>query len=299
MKILISGGHGFIGNALTARLETDGHKVSWLTRRPSEPNTHHEIFWDPDAGKIDEKELVDYEAVVHLAGDGIADGRWTEAKKKRIRESRIMGTHLLSQTLARLPNPPKVLISGSAIGFYGDRGDESLTEASSSGQGFLAEVCREWEGATQPAKEKGIRVAFARTGIVLGTRGGALPKMLTPFKWGVGGNLGSGTQYMSWITLEDEVKAIVFAIGNKTISGPFNITSPHPVTNAVFTQTLGRVLHRPTILPAPAFALRLAIGEMADALLLSSTRVLPEKLLQAGYKFRHPNLEEGLRSVIE
>jgi uncharacterized protein (TIGR01777 family) len=297
MNILISGGKGFIGSALTSQLEAEGHRVSLLTRRPGQ-GARPEIGWDPESGILDEARLTGFEAVIHLAGESIAEGRWTPAKKNRIRESRINGTRFLARALARQAVPPRVFISGSAVGYYGDRDDEILTEDSEPGSDFLASVCQEWEGAARPAAEKGIRVAYPRTGIVLGKEGGALPKTLLPFKLGAGGNLGSGRQYMSWIVREDEVAAIIFALSHKEISGPFNVTAPAPVTNAEFTKTLGRVLRRPTFLPAPAFALRLALGEMADALLLSSARVMPEKLLKAGFKFRYPDLIGALQNTL-
>jgi uncharacterized protein (TIGR01777 family) len=238
------------------------------------------------------------EAVVHLAGENIASGRWTAARKARIRSSRVMGTRTLCETLARLSQPPKVLVSASAIGYYGDRGAEPLWENSAFGTGFLAEVCRAWEEATQPAVQKGIRVVLLRIGIVLSPAGGALAKMLIPFQLGLGGVIGSGNQYMSWIALDDVAGVIAHALVTDTLQGPVNAVAPYPVTNREFTKTLGRVLRRPTVFPLPGFAARLAFGEMADALLLASTRVEPKRLLATQYVFRYPELEDALRHLL-
>lgn len=294
MKILVSGGTGFIGSALTSHLFQKGHSVSILTRSVGrKPGS--EIQWNPVHGQIDEKSLEGFDAVVHLAGENIAAGRWTNGQKERIRESRVKGTRLLGQALSRRSRPPKVFLTASAIGYYGDRGSDVLTEESSNGKDFLAQVCLEWEEAARQACQRGIRVVHSRMGIVLGPNGGALSKMLLPFKLGIGGRLGSGRQYMSWVALEDVARAILFALENAALEGPFNMTAPEPVTNIEFTKTLARVLHRPAILPAPVVGLRLILGEMADALLLSSARVRPQKLLNAGYIFRHPSLEETLK----
>jgi uncharacterized protein (TIGR01777 family) len=256
------------------------------------------IYWDPAQGHLSQEQLEGFDAVVHLAGESIAEGRWTAAKKKRILDSRVQGTKLLSETLARLKNPPRVLVVASAIGYYGDRGGEILTESSSRGSDFLAEVCEAWERAAQPAKEKGIRVVHPRIGIVLGKGGGALAKMLLPFKLGLGGRLGSGNQYMSWIALEDLVGVIQFALNHSALNGPVNAVSPAAATNNEFTKTLGRVLNRPTIFPAPAFALKLLLGEMAQALLLSSANVKPQKLLETKYPFKFAGLEPALRNLL-
>jgi hypothetical protein len=236
---------------------------------------------------------------VHLAGEGIGDKRWNDEQKAKIRDSRIRGTTLLAETLAKVAKPPKVLLSGSAVGFYGDRGDEVLTESSRPGGGFLADVCVAWEAAAAPAKEAGIRVSHLRTGIVLAGSGGVLPKMLTPFKLGVGGKLGSGSQWMSWVAIEDEVGAIVHLLGDDAPAGPVNLTAPNPVTNGEFTKALGKALGRPTVLPVPKFGLKTLLGpEMAEELLLASQRALPTRLLDSGYTFQHPDLTETLQAAL-
>jgi hypothetical protein len=236
--------------------------------------------------------------VVHLAGENIASGRWNAARKARIRDSRVEGTALLARTLAELENPPSVLVCASAIGYYGDRGDEVLTEDSIPADDFLGTVCREWEAASAPAAEAGIRVVSLRFGVILARSGGALAKMLTPFKMGAGGKVGSGQQFMSWISLDDAVRTIDHAIATSDLSGPVNAVSPNPVTNAEFTRALGGELRRPTVLPMPAFAARLAFGEMADALLLASARVQPKRLVESGFEFRHPEIAPALRAVL-
>jgi uncharacterized protein (TIGR01777 family) len=246
---------------------------------------------------IDLESIEGFDAVVHLAGENIAARRWTAAQKSKIRDSRVKGTTLLATTLGRLKRPPSVFISASAIGYYGDRGDEQLQETSSPGSDFLANVCKEWEAATEPASRAGVRVVHIRSGIILARDGGALPKIALPFKFGVGGKIGSGRQYMSWIDLDDEVHAILHCLHRTDVRGPVNSVAPSPVTNAEFTKTLGRVLSRPTLFPLPAFAARLMLGEMADALLLSSQRVQPATLLLTDYKFRHTSLEEALRGI--
>jgi len=257
------------------------------------------VHWEPEEGVAGAQELEGHDAAVHLAGESIASGRWDEEKKRRILESRVKGTRLLAETLAGLKEKPRVLVSASAIGFYGDRGDEVLHEESASGEDFLSEVCREWEKATLAASQAGIRVVHLRIGFVLSGEGGGLPKMLTPFKLGLGGRVGSGRQYISWLTLDELVRIIRRALEDEHLRGPVNAVAPNPATNAEFTKTLGRVLGRPTILPVPAFAARLAFGEMADALLLSSTRVAPSRLQEAGYKFQHPELEGALKQVLK
>ena len=294
MKILVSGSSGLVGQALLPLLTTQGHEVTRLVRKKSETG----IYWQPDVNEIDVRALEGFDAVIHLAGDNIADGRWTSEKKAKIRDSRIHGTKLLSQALAQLANPPKVLVSASAIGFYGPHGDESLDESAKAGDDFLAQVCRDWEASTQPAANKGIRVVNLRFGVILSTKGGALAKMLPPFLMGAGGNLGSGRQVMSWVSLDDVLGSIYHCLVNETIHGPVNVTSPNPATNAEFTKALGRVLHRPTVARVPSFGARLLFGEMADALLLSGARVLPAKLMETNYKFRHPDLEEALRFTL-
>jgi uncharacterized protein len=296
MKILISGSHGLVGTALFKTLEADGHDIFRLVRHyPASPA---EIEWSPDRYSIALSLIEGFDAVVHLAGESIAEGRWTEEKKKRIRESRVKGTRLLGDALANLSQRPGVLVSASAIGYYGNRGDETVTEASAPGNDFLSEVCVEWEKATDLAKEKGIRTVNARFGIILDKDGGALKKMLPPFKMGLGGRIGDGKQWMSWIGLDDVVGAIKFALTNDALQGPVNFVAPNPVRNAEFTKTLGRVLSRPTLFPIPAFGVRLAFGEMADALLLSSQRVEPKSLTEANYQFQYSQLDEALRHAV-
>lgn len=294
MKILISGSRGLVGSSLAPFLTTGGHTVTRLVRGTAGPG---EIAWDPAKGVADPARLEGFDAVVHLAGESIAS-RWSEAKKARIRESRVAGTRSLAEALVRCANPPKTLVCASAIGYYGDRGSETLTETSAPGKDFLAEVCREWEAAAEPARKKGIRVVSLRFGVILSPAGGALARMLTPFKMGAGGKLGSGAQYMSWLTIDDAVGMIHHAIATPSLAGPVNAVAPNPVTNSEFTKTLGRVLGRPTIFPMPAFAARLLFGEMADALLLSSARVEPAALAKSGYRFRHAELEGALRHVL-
>lgn len=294
MKIAISGASGLVGSSLTALLTTGGHTVLPLVRKKEAEG----IYWNPETGEIDSEKLEGLDAVVHLAGDNIAEGRWTAEKKARIRDSRVKGTRLLCQTLAKLENPPKVLVSASAIGYYGDRGSDIMREDSEPSKDFLGEVCQAWEAATISAKERGIRVVNLRVGVVLSPNGGALSKMLIPFQLGMGGNIGNGHQYMSWVALDDLVGMIYHAIATDSLSGPVNAVAPNPVENREFTKVLGKVLGRPTIAPVPAFGARMLFGEMADALLLSSTRVEPVKLKESGYKFLYPNLEEGLRHVL-
>lgn len=297
MKILISGSHGLVGKALINSLSKDGHEVVRLVRQARTAGAA-EIEWHPEKGMIDAERLEGLDAVVHLAGESIASGRWTSEKKRAIIDSRVKGTRLLSESVAKLSQPPAVFVSASAIGYYGDRGDEQLTEQSAPGAGFLADVCREWEKATAAAEEKGIRTVLARFGIILDEHGGALAQMLTPFRMGVGGRLGDGKQWMSWIALHDVVSAIRFLIDDNFVSGPVNFVSPFPVTNAEFTRTLASVLSRPAIFPVPAFAARLAFGEMADALLLSGQKVEPAVLQARGYAFSLPRLELALRKIL-
>jgi uncharacterized protein (TIGR01777 family) len=298
MKILISGSHGLVGTALIKSLELDGgHEIFSLVRRA--PNSRSEIEWSPDRYSIALARIEGFDAVVHLAGESIAEGRWTDERKKRIRESRVKGTRLLGDALANLTAPPKTMLSASAIGYYGNRGDELLTESSAPGDGFLSEVCVEWEKATALATEKGIRVVNPRLGIVLDQKGGALAKMLPPFRMGVGGRIGSGKQWMSWIALDDVVGALKFALTNEGMSGPVNFVAPNPVTNAEFTRTLGKALSRPTLFPIPAFGVRLLFGEMGEALLLSGQRVEPKRLGDVGYPIQYSALEAALRHVLE
>ena len=296
MKVAITGASGLVGSALVPFLTTGGHEVVRLVRRA--PKAKDEARWDPEAGEIDRGALEGADAVVHLSGENIAGGRWTEARKARLRSSRVGPTRLLAETLAGLKRKPRVLVSASAIGYYGNRGDAWVTETSAPADDFLGRLSVEWEKATEPAAKAGIRVVHLRTGLVLSPAGGALGKMLLPFKAGLGGVIGPGTQYMSWVAIDDLLGVIHHALDRSEIAGGLNAVAPEPVTNAVFTKTLGRVLGRPTIAPAPAFALRLVFGEMADATLLASTRVRPERLLATGYRFRFPELEGALRHVL-
>lgn len=314
MIIAITGSSGLVGTPLVAALEARGDQVWRLVRtsatsassaEPSlaEPrevrDPQREIRWDPAGGNIDAADLEGIEAVVHLAGENISAHRWTEEFKRKILDSRIPPTRMLCEALAGLQNKPRVLCSASAIGYYGDRGETPVDESSPPGRSFLAQGCQEWEQATQPARDAGIRTVNLRIGVVLSRDGGALAKMLTPFKLGAGGVIGSGLQFMSWIALDDLVSTIVFALSNTSLAGPVNAVSPNPVTNRAFTQTLGRVLGRPTILPMPAFAARLAFGEMADELLLTGARVEPRALQSADFEFRYAQLEPALRHLLD
>lgn len=295
MKILVAGSSGLIGTALCSRLEREGHEVVRLVRR--EP-AQGELRWDPEAGELGQEGLEGMEAVVHLGGRNIVAGRWTATVKEQLRQSRVQTTQLLAARLAGLAAPPRVLVCASAVGIYGHRRDEELDEGSDTGEGFLAELGRAWEGASAVAAEAGIRVVQARLGIVLSRRGGALAKMLLPFRLGVGGKIGDGRQYVSWISLEDAVAALIYAVENDALRGPVNLTAPQPVTNAELTRTLGRVLRRPTLLPLPAFAAKLVLGELAEEGLLASQRVRPKRLLEAGFEFAHPELEGALRHAL-
>jgi uncharacterized protein (TIGR01777 family) len=294
MKVLISGATGLIGSALTRELEDGGHSVTRLTRSPKAQN---DVRWDPEAGTTGGP-LEGHDAVVHLAGESIAEGRWTAAKRERIMQSRKRGTRLLAEAVASLPEPPRVLVSASAVGYYGDRGNELLREESAPGSDFLAEVCKAWEAAADPAREAGIRVVHPRFGIVLSPKGGALGTTLPIFKLGGGGKIGSGRQWWSWVALDDVVGSVLHALEDDAVEGPVNVCSPNPLTNAEYTKVLGKVLNRPTFFAVPAPALRLAIGGMADALLLASQRVEPAKLKATGYAFRYPELEGALRHLL-
>ena len=297
MQILVSGSTGLIGKALVSSLTEAGHEVIRLVRSQPGPGGR-DVQWDPSTGRLDSSRLEGLDSAVHLAGESIAQGRWTAEKKARIRNSRVKGTQLLAEALAQRARPPQTLICSSGIGYYGDRGAEIVREESSPGSGFLPEVCREWEAAAKPAADRGIRVVNLRTGLVLSSNGGALPRMLTPFKLGIGGKLGTGQQYMSWISIDDMVSIIHHALERDNLHGPVNAVSPHPVTNLEFTRTLGRVLSRPTLFPVPAFAVRLMFGEMGQGLLLDSTRVEPARLAASGYLFRYPELDGALRHVL-
>jgi hypothetical protein len=296
MDILVSGASGLIGQALIPVLKTGGHRVICLVRfKPRGGESL--VCWDPSGGEIDAPKLEGFDAVVHLAGEPIT-GRWNAAKKRAIRDSRVKSTRLLCETLAKLTSRPRVVVAASASGYYGDRGDEVLREESEAGSSFLSQVCQEWESATKPAGECGIRVVNLRFGFVLSRAGGGLAKMLPAFKMGVGGRIGSGKQYLSWIAIDDLVQIILFAITTQALDGPVNAVAPNPVTNLVFTKTLGRVLRRPAVFPMPAFAVRLAFGEMGKELLLDSARLEPARLLNAGYQFRFPQLEGALRHLL-
>lgn len=302
MKIIVTGATGLIGSALVPALIADGHSVTCLVRGNKSVLSHPgttSARWNPETGEIDANALESHDAAVHLAGESIAEGRWTDEKKRRIVESREKGTRLIAETLAALNLRPKVLVSASAIGYYGDRGAETLDEGSSSGKDFLSDVCRRWEAAADPARAAGIRVVHPRIGVVLSSEGGALGKMLTPFKMGVGGKIGSGEQYMSWVALDDVVGVIKLALKDDSLEGAVNTVAPGAVTNAEFTKVLGGVLGRPTLFAVPAFAARLAFGEMADELLLSSTRVEPKRLRATNYQFAYPQLEAALRHVLK
>ncbi len=294
---MISGAHGLIGAALWTSLRADGHRV--LRLRRGGVTEDDEIGWDPVAGRIDAPALEGVDAVVHLAGEGIGERRWTDEQKQRIRDSRVRGTSVLAAAVASREQKPRVFVSASAIGYYGNRGDELLTEQSAPGDDFLAGVCRAWEAETQPAIDAGVRTVKMRTGIVLAEEAGVLPRLLLPFKLGIGGKQGSGKQWMSWITLDDEVAAIRAVLEDDGFRGPINVTSPNPVTNHEFMRTLGRVLHRPAILPTPMLPLKLRFGpELVETLLLVSQRVQPVELEAHGFAFRFPVLEPALEAIL-
>lgn len=297
MRTLISGSTGLIGRALVRRLEADGHEVVRLVR-PETTGGVSGVTWDPATGVLDPSEFEGFDAVVHLAGENIADRRWSDEQKRRIRDSRVVGTTLLSTTLASLNSPPSVFICASAGGYYGDRSDEILKDSAVPGTDFIASATKEWEEACQPAAEAGIRVANLRISVVLTSSGGMLKRVLPIFKLGFGGKLGSGSQYFSWITLQDAIESIVWTAENDEISGGINITSPNPVTNAEFTRALGRALGRPSIFSVPRFALRVMQGDLSDVV-LSSLRMEPERLVESGFEFSHPEIEDALRWAVE
>lgn len=297
MKIVLGGASGMIGSYLKELLRQRGDDVYALVRPQSAP-AMNSISWCPAEGALNAAQLEGFGAVIHLGGTNVAGGPWTEKRKKAIRDSRIDSTKLLAEKLASLKDPPKVFVCASAIGIYGDRGDTLLDESSEPGSGFLEDVAKDWEAACEPAMQAGIRVVNVRIGIVLAQDGGALEKMLTPFKMGIGGKVGNGQQYMSWISLEDVVQSIIFCVDTASLKGPVNLVAPNPVTNEAFTKALGKVVHRPTILPVPRFAIKTLFGEMGDTLLLGSTRVEPKKLREAGYRFRHVNPENAIRSEL-
>ena len=303
MRILISGSTGLVGTALVEKFSREGHTVARLVRRGTSGvgsaagGRTQNVRWDPVAGEFDAASAEGTDALVHLAGASIAGGRWNVARKQLLRASRIDATRHLVAALAKLERPPRSILSASAIGFYGNRGDETLSEASAPGNDFLAEACREWEAEAARAVEFGARVVNLRFGIILAKHGGALPQMAMPIKLGVGGRLGNGRQWMSWVTLEETVRIVEFALGNPDLAGPVNVVAPNPARNSEFTKVLAKTLHRPALFPAPGFALRLALGEMADALLLSSQKVVPSRLVDSGYSFVQPNLAEALADV--
>jgi uncharacterized protein (TIGR01777 family) len=301
MRILVSGSTGFLGTALVETLERQGHTIARLVR----PGTTHKssggvalgVQWDPVAGRFDAAGAEGAEALIHLAGASIAGGRWNASRKALLRTSRIDATRHLIGALVKLQRPPRVIVAASAIGYYGNRGDETLTETSASGNDFLAGLCHEWETETARGAEFGARVVNLRFGIILAAHGGALPRIALPFKLGTGGRLGNGRQWMSWLTLQETVSIIQFALATSRLTGPVNAVTANPVRNSDFTGVLAKALRRPALFPAPAFALRLALGEMADALLLVSQRVMPSKLTDSGYKFLQPSLASALAEV--
>lgn len=296
MNILITGATGLIGTALTKSLTANGHTVYPLVR---EENSIAPFHWLPSKNRIQFDPSIPLDAVIHLAGENIADRRWNEQRKKAILDSRVIPTKLLADTLSRLDNKPDVLISGSAIGFYGDTGDNTVDENNDQGTGFLSEIASQWEQATQSAEKAGIRTVHIRTGVVLSTHGGMLKQMLLPFKLGVGGIVGNGKQYLSVVSIDEITDMIRFLLEDSALTGPVNLVSPTPVTNAEFTRALSKILHRPALFPLPAFAARIMFGEMADALLLSSARVIPTRLIDAGYKFNSDNLQTTLKSLLD
>ncbi|MFJ9677281.1 TIGR01777 family oxidoreductase [Streptomyces sp. NPDC101194] len=294
-RIAVTGASGLIGAALVRSLRTDGHEVVRLVRRPARAGD--EVEWDPGRGYVDVAGLVGCDAVVHLAGAGVGDHRWTPAYKREIRDSRVLGTTAIAEAVASLDVPPKVLLSGSAIGYYGDTGDRAVDESAPAGEGFLPSVCVEWEAATAAAHEAGIRIAHARTGLVVGREGGAWGRLFPLFRAGLGGRLGNGRQYWSFIALHDEVAALRHILDTESLTGPVNLTGPAPVTNAEVTAAMGRVLHRPTLLTAPAPALRIALGDFAQDV-LGSQRVLPGKLLDSGFVFAFPGIDAAIRAAL-
>ena len=296
MNILLTGSTGLIGGALIEHLGKQGHKIFPLYRNPESEKLH---YWLPEENRIHLDDEIKLDAVIHLAGENIADSRWSKKKKDRILNSRAHGTRLLAEAITELKHKPKLLISGSAIGYYGDTGDNIVDEDSNRGTGFLSDVASQWESATQAAEDAGIRTIHIRTGIVLSPDGGVLQKMLLPFNMGLGGVVGNGKQYMSWISIDDVIGIIDYMLNNDQLSGPYNLVAPQPVTNYTFTKSLGRALQRPTILPLPAFVARMMFGEMADALLLSSSRVAATRLNSLGYTFFDNELDQALSRLLD
>lgn len=296
MRVVVSGASGLIGSALVPALREDGHTVRRLVRR--RPEADDEVYWDPAVHELDDSSIADADAVVNLNGLGIGDKRWTPDYQRAVVASRVDSTTTLAETIARHSAGVKVFVSGSAVGWYGDRGEDVLTESEPNGDGFLADVVRQWEAATAAAEAAGVRVVRIRSGIVLSSGGGALAKMLLPFRLGIGGRLGSGRQYMSWIAMADEVAAIKHALSHESLSGPVNLTAPYPVTNRELTKALGRALHRPAVAAVPPLALRLGLGDFADEGLLASQRAVPKALLDSGFTFSAPDLPTALSQVL-
>jgi uncharacterized protein (TIGR01777 family) len=299
MRILVTGASGFFGRQVVAALSRDRHEVLRLTRGPLDPADPRLLRWDPSKAQIDERAAQGLDAVIHLAGEGIADARWTEVYKQRLRDSRILSTRLLVDALAAQGRKPRVFVAASAVGYYGDRGSEDLTESSRPGAGFLASLCVDWETEASRAAALGVRVVQMRLGVVLGPGGGVLKKTATPFKLGLGGKLGTGRQWMSWIAAPDAVRALLLFLERERCSGAYNLCSPNPVTNAQYTQSLRRAFNRPALMPVPAFVLRLALGEMADALLLASQRALPLRLKAEGFDWSMPYVGEALNRLLQ
>lgn len=295
-RIAVTGATGLIGGALTTALEADGDTVHRVTRDPAKAR-EGDVVWDPDEGRIDAAALEGVDGVVHLAGEHIGEHRWTEEQKRRIHDSRELGTRLLAETLAGLDDPPDVLVSGSAVGYYGDRGDEVLTEESDPGDDFMARVCIAWEDAAEPAEAAGIRVVYGRTGVVVAEGGPLIDKIELPFRLGVGGRVGSGRQYVAWIALDDHVRAVRYLLDHRSLSGPVNLTAPDPATNAELTKAIGDVLRRPTLLPIPVAAIRLLYGEMGESLATVSQRAIPRRLQEAGFTFER-TLTSALRKAL-
>ena len=297
MKVLITGASGFIGSALQRLLRENGHDLLLVSR--SEPRDASWVQWSVEYGFTDPTKLEGIDAVIHLAGESISGLRWTDEKKKAIRNSRVLGTRNIVDTISELERRPSVLIAASAVGFYGDRGDEILTETSKSGKTFLADVCREWEAESRRAEDSGVRTVLLRTGLVMSKEGGALGTMLLPFKMGLGGVIGDGKQWMSWISLDDHIRVITTALENENIRGAVNSVSPEPVTNEEFTKIMGEVLYRPTFIPVPEFAVHLMLGEMGEELLLNSERVIPKRLTDLGFEFKFADLKKAIENAVK
>ena len=295
-KVLISGASGLLGSALSDYLLNEGHTVFKLVR--NQPKSDNEIFWNPMTGELDLKYLEGFDSIVNFSGKNIGLGRWTKKSKKVIFDSRILSTTLLSESISKLKNRPESFLSSSAVGYYGETGKEFVNEGTDNGKGFLSDLCVNWENATMPAVKAGVRVIQLRSGVVLSAKGGALAKMLPPFKFGIGGRLGNGSQYFSWILIEDYVRALFHLMTSENIQSPVNIVSPEPVTNREFTKILAKVLHRPAIIPVPAFVLKILLGQVAEEILLSSTRAIPQLLMGSGFKFKYPALEDALNKCL-